>query len=108
MTPEQPEQRPLRSTFAGDPEMAELVQYFVNELGSRAGALHDALGSGDAERLRTVAHQLKGAAGGYGFPDISDTADAVEQTVLAGEAETSALTEQVEALIQLCRRACSS
>jgi HPt (histidine-containing phosphotransfer) domain-containing protein len=85
--------------------MAELVQLFVKEMDARVGALRDAMALGDADQLRAMVRRLKGAAGGYGFPEISDRAARVEETALAGQAQTSGLTEQVEELIQLCRRA---
>lgn len=96
---------PLHSHFANDPDMAELVQLFVDEMEARVGALRDALTVGDGDRLRAMLRRLMGAASGYGFPEISDHAARVEESALAGEAQASGLTEQIEELIELCRRA---
>lgn len=96
---------PLYSTLQDDPEMAELIEYFLDELDSRAVELTEAWKSSDAEKLRTMAHQLKGAAEGYGYPSITEAARELEQSMHEQEAEMSALTEQVEALVQLCRQA---
>ena len=54
-----------------------------------------------------MAHQLKGAAGGYGFDSISDAAGEIETFSLSMEADISSVRERVEGLIQLCRSATS-
>ena len=72
------------SSFAGDPEMAEITAAFVGALPARAQALQAAQSAGDLEGLKRLAHQLKGAAGGYGFPRISAAAAALEQACASG------------------------
>jgi HPt (histidine-containing phosphotransfer) domain-containing protein len=99
---------PLVSEFAGDPEMEDLVRFFVSELRTRVGALRECWDSGDHRQLQRFAHQLQGAAGGYGFPTITRAAGELEQALLAEEAELSALQEKVESLILLCQRASRS
>lgn len=97
---------PLVSEFASDRDMADLVEFFISELQDRVGAMRDACQSGDNHRLRGLAHQLKGAAGGYGFPSITQSAAELESTLIeATEAECSAISEKTEALIALCKRA---
>lgn len=95
----------LRSEFADDPDMAELVDEFVQELGSRIEAIRAAFETEDASRLKTIAHQLKGAAGGYGFPTIGFAAGDVERNI---GAEAHELRNKVEELIRLCRSALPS
>jgi len=99
---------PIRSAFGDDPEMKELVEYFVSELRERMAALEDAVGRADRAEVKRLTHQLKGAAGGYGFEEIGDAAARAEEAALADEADLSALAEEVESLIHLCRRACDS
>ena len=96
---------PILSEFASDTDMRELVEFFVDELGERVAAIRAAFESGDKDRLRTLAHQIKGAAGGYGFPAISNTAATLERMLLAEEAAFSNLSEQVEDLVSMLRRA---
>ncbi len=96
---------PLFSELADDSDMMELIEMFVLELQDRIISLSEALDSGNRDELRSVAHQLKGSGAGHGFPDISTCAADVESTLLMEEAELSALSERVEALIQLCQRA---
>lgn len=103
---------PLRSQFADDPDMADLVGIFVTELPSRVEGVVTAYRSGDVESLRRIAHQLKGAAGGYGFPTVGDAAAKVEKALKTSTdpaGQLSQMTEDVRALVDLCWRAsCSS
>ncbi|MFM7051076.1 MAG: Hpt domain-containing protein [Planctomycetota bacterium] len=104
---------PLRSSYSGDPEMRELVDYFIGDLERRMHALRAALDACDAARLRTLAHQLSGSAGGYGFAPIGDAAKRLEDHVrslrtddgLSDETALSAVRERAEDLIATCRRA---
>ena len=103
--PQEPHSRyePLVSDFADDADMLELVELFILDLQARIISLREAFDSADFEQLSVIAHQLKGAGGGYGFPTISAGAEDLENILLAGEAEVSAVNEKTEALIQLCR-----
>ena len=96
---------PIISDFASDVEMNEVVGFFVKELDAHIVSLSQALEARDLAVLRSVSHQLKGAAGGYGFPQIGESAAAVEQAALADEADVNEVRERTEALIQLCNRA---
>jgi HPt (histidine-containing phosphotransfer) domain-containing protein len=112
---------PIRSRCADDPEMRELVLWFLGDLERRVGAIRTALDAHDATRLRMLAHQLSGSAKGYGFEEIGDAARRVESEIryivlhrgaqpgsddgLEDEAQVSALAEKTEDLILVCRRA---
>lgn len=100
-------QAPLRSEFASDPDMIELVQEFVQELPSRADSLQTLLQASAYPDLRRLAHQLKGAAGGHGFSPISESAAKVEKMLHAtvDPAQLQDLRSQVDELVGLCRRA---
>lgn len=111
----QPSRRPtpnsLRSRFATDPEMSELVELFVRELPSRMDAIRAAWLQGQTDRLGRMAHQLKGAGDGYGFPEISAAADSLESAARASsETDASerlrALEREVNDLAAWCARAC--
>ena len=87
--------------------MAELVQFFVDEMNDRIGSIQDAATQNDLGQLRVVAHQLKGSGAGYGFEPISRSAAALEQMIDASDPATDAgsMRDQVDELIDLCRRA---
>ena len=101
-----PSTDPLVSTLASDPDMVELVEFFVEEIGDRINTIQSTSQDNDIAGLRTVAHQLKGAAAGYGFEPISQTASELERLIDVTEATelTQALHEQVDELVDLCRR----
>ena len=73
---------PLVSDFAGDPDMAELVEDYVMNLPQRAAAISSACASEQLDVLRTLAHQVKGSAGGYGFGPITEQAAEVVEQIL--------------------------
>ncbi len=99
---------PLVSEFAGDAEMAELIEYFLGELQNGVDSMTSAWQQGDTAQLAKLAHQLKGAAGGYGFPSITHSAADLESLLASQQFDATCVTEKVEALITLCRRAAAS
>jgi len=87
-----------------DPELAALCQEFVMQLPQRAEAMECLLAKGDLQGLLVEAHQLKGTAGTYGFPWISEAAAALELIVQA-RAALDAVRLQVREVASLCRHA---
>lgn len=94
---------PLFSTLANDPELGRIVPLFVEEMPGRVGQLTARLESADWDGLRQVAHQMKGAAGSYGFQPITPVAARLEQAIKDGQAE-SEIRRLAEELIALCSR----
>lgn len=94
---------PLVSTL-DDPGFSELVDDFISELKSKIETLEQGLRDEQFGEIVTLAHRLKGSAGGYGFGPITDSAARLEKT--AREARDLELLEsQVNELVDLCRRA---
>ncbi len=91
----------LVSQLANDPEMRELIHAFVQGLPRRVSELQSALRENDLQGLICIAHQMKGAAGGYGFPAITDAARALE-TAARSAADVQTLTEGVNVVARLC------
>ena len=104
--PENPLPR-IQSRFADDPRMKAILSRFVSGLQDRSVEFEQATRDDDRTRIAWMAHQLKGAAGGYGFDSISDAAGEIETFSLSMEADISSVRERVEGLIQLCRSATS-
>ncbi len=92
------------SELADDEEMTALVERFTNNLPQQAQRLEDAADAKERETIRRLAHQLKGAAGGYGYPTITTAASRLEQQAREGETFAQALAE----VCDLCRRARAS
>jgi len=102
--------RPIISEFATDPEMSELVQLFLSELPARITALESAWRERRVQNVSRIAHQLKGACSGYGFPDLGSAAAVLENRLRSmGESEAEAALEnasgEFKVLIDLCARA---
>lgn len=100
---------PLRSEFASDVEMREIVEEFVAEMPAKVRALMDGWTSQELDRVQRLAHQLKGAAGGYGFPTLSGAAGSVEEQLRALSegslrGSTAELRRTFDELVELCRR----
>jgi HPt (histidine-containing phosphotransfer) domain-containing protein len=92
------------SRLASDPDLREIVDLFVDEMPERVAALLEQLQNQDWEGLRRTAHQLKGAAGSYGFDAISPCAGKVEAAIHDGEPEQR-IRVTVEELVDVCNRA---
>ncbi|MBL8759383.1 MAG: Hpt domain-containing protein [Phycisphaerae bacterium] len=100
---------PLRSTYADDPDMREIVEAFVEEMPAKVADLEAAWISQQVDDVRRLAHQLKGSGGGYGFQSVSEAAAHVERTITelgrgSSAGGIAALRQQIEHLIALCRR----
>ena len=75
------------SHLATDPMLGELVDLFVQEMSERINALEVQAKSRDWSQLARTAHQLKGAAGSYGFTVITPYAARVETAVRRASGE---------------------
>lgn len=116
MHPSSPSSRdPIRSEFADDPDMAELVELFVSELPHRIDAVGEAVQTRDLKALARLAHQLRGAAPSYGFAQLGQTAGGLEDAIRAcapGSSDGSdpaqraleLIRTQVDQLVDVCRR----
>lgn len=104
--------RPIRSEFAGDPEMTEVIGLFIQDLPVRIDSLVKAQQACDLDTLKRASHQLRGASAGYGFPTLGKAAGAVEDRLrnLAADVHAnphalSKIENELTHLIDMCRRA---
>lgn len=99
----------LTSTLADDPDMVELVDLFVRDLPERVNLIEELWSQSALSELQRVAHQLKGASGGYGFPTIGAAAGEVEAAIVEQRSSPStnvhALQDRINELLDLCKRA---
>lgn len=98
---------PLVSEMANDPDMTDLIELFLSELPKRVAVLQNAIQSADVATLSRIAHQLKGAAGGYGYPSITIAAARLESSAKA-QSNIETLAVQVGEIADLCARAAIS
>ena len=81
-----------------------MIEQFVSGLPARVQALEQACADADLDELARLAHQLKGSAGEYGFPSITEVAAVLEERTKAQES-LDALSDTVQQVTDLCRRA---
>ena len=93
----------IHSTLAGDPVLGELVAEFVAEIPGRVARIQRQQEAGDWNALRRTAHQLRGAAGSYGFEPVTPLAEQLE-SLLAGDAPPEEIARAVDELVAHCQR----
>lgn len=91
------------SQLAADADLAELVELFVGELPGRLRQISDAAAVGDLETVGRIAHQLKGAGGSHGFPQIGPPALKLEQAARETKSPP-AIFAVLEELTEVCDR----
>jgi CheY-like chemotaxis protein len=107
---------PVASELADDPDMCEAIDRYVVRLRATGDSLARVLAGEPLPDLIRVVHQIKGAAGGYGFPAITKAAGELEACLKEAGALTPALSQRereltperdrlLARLIDLCRRA---
>ena len=102
-SPTQAEATPrVRSTLENQSSLQELLARFISKLPQRVSTINDLVRVRDMEELRRAVHQLKGAAGGYGFPQITEAASKAEKKI-SPEAELEEVRAEVESLIRVVR-----
>lgn len=96
---------PLLSEFADERDMVEIIELFVGELPERVRTLTRCLEEQRMEDLAMLAHQLKGAGGGYGFPTLGVAAAYLESELKKGVADPDTIRHLLDKLVDLCNRA---
>ncbi|MFT5992616.1 MAG: signal transduction histidine kinase/DNA-binding response OmpR family regulator [Flavobacteriales bacterium] len=93
---------PLRSTMADDNSFVDLILGFAERLEPMMNQVREARQRGDAKEVCNIAHQLKGAAGGYGFQPLTEAARTLESAAEAGDA--TRITEALRVMEHLVTR----
>ncbi len=92
----------IRSSYEDDPDMVEIVREFAADAVCRAEELEEHLQAGHLSSLRTLAHQLKGSGGGYGFDLITERAGDLEAS-LANDTDEATVKDKCGALCETLR-----
>ena len=92
----------IYSSFGDDPDLGDLVEIFVSEIPDRVATLLEAFESGDRESLRRTAHQLKGAAGSYGFDQLTPYSAALERSVI-DDCPEETVQQTLQELVDICK-----
>lgn len=86
----------LPAAAAPAPTLAQLDGFaavrrtFDAGLPARLARIGGLLGDGDLAGAAALAHMLKGSAGSFGYPQVSELAGALEQALLDGDADAAA------------------
>ena len=91
------------SVLGDDPDLSDIVALFVEEMPLRVRHLRGHFRCANWEELGRLAHQLKGAAGSYGFDQLTPFAARLEKTVRSGESQ-AAIQAALEDLVDACGR----
>lgn len=94
----------LISQMADDEDFLPLLEMFVDELDDRIAAIRTQFDQSQGDRVRELAHQLKGAGGGYGYPQITEAAKALED-VLKADGPVAEVKAKIDQLDQVCQAA---
>ena len=92
----------IQSAFSSDPDMAGIIAEYVGQLSQRLEQMRQAAANSQWDVLQRLAHQLKGAGGGYGYACLTDTAGELESH--ATQQDTEAAMLALNTLAKLCER----
>lgn len=91
----------IYSELSSDEDLGELVEIFVSEIPNRVSALTAGAETSNWEELTRLAHQLKGAAGSYGFHQMTPVAAHLESICRNRHPEEEILAA-LDDLVNLC------
>jgi HPt (histidine-containing phosphotransfer) domain-containing protein len=83
-------------TVSIDSDLEELVPGFLENRRKDAATLARAVQTQDVKTVRLLGHRMKGDGGGYGFQEISQIGEALEQAAI--REDWTVITEKTEAL----------
>lgn len=95
---------PLRSTYADDQAIAEILPLFLNNVPKYVSDLEARIEHQDWAGAARICHDLKGTAGGYGYPDIG-AATLMLEGELKGTHDPSRVDKYFREVRTLCIRA---
>ncbi|MDA1051281.1 MAG: Hpt domain-containing protein [Planctomycetota bacterium] len=91
------------STLGLDPDLGELVEMFVDEIPQRVSKIRKCWDDTDMESLERAAHQLKGAAGSYGFEELTPALQRLDHSLRTSRPDADILSA-IEEVAELCSR----
>lgn len=90
---------PLLSRFRDDHDFRELLEEFVGSAHERRTSLEAAFAEGSTRELGRLAHQVKGAGGGYGFDLLSEVAARLEAACRNPEPDLEEIGQLLEDVV---------
>ena len=99
-----PDNIPLISQWAGDSQLAIVVEVFAEDLPRMMKEILEAVERHDVELLAGAVEELKGASYSAGFPTIAEKAAEVKMNLGSADGEIESLKSEIEQMNALCRR----
>jgi HPt (histidine-containing phosphotransfer) domain-containing protein len=96
---------PLLSLYAEDETIADILPVFLQNLPRYLGDLATRIESRDWTGAARICHDLKGTAGGYGYPQISEATRKLESLLRAGVTDPGEPALELAHITRLCGRA---
>lgn len=93
----------IYSGYKDDPDLAGLIDEFITSLGEDIKTMRRELKHGNYDGLRRLAHQMKGAGGSYGYPEMTEAAKKLEDAAKAKDVDAGKLA--LGKLTALCQAA---
>lgn len=93
---------PIVSELSNDPDFADIVEIFIENLHKMQARIEDGLKDKNWEMLGDYFHQLKGSGGGIGFPMISEVAGKIGNCIK--EQAYDQMQLEIKRFIQICDR----
>ena len=99
-----PGDAPLRSIYADDDMIAEILPAFVHNMPKYVEQLRTLVGRREWSAAAKVCHDLKGTSGGYGYPQIGALAHQLEVEI-KGSCQLPLIEQYLHAVTKLCEQA---
>lgn len=103
MNPITTDTTPLYSDLSHDPDLGGIVAIFVEEMPDRIAAIERAFEAANWDSVQRLAHQMKGAAGSYGFDAITPYALRLEYAARARNDHLE-LRTALDEFVGVCQR----
>ncbi len=98
---------PIYSEQWENRKMRPLILNYLERLETRLEEIHRMVMQHQVGDIAAVAQDIRGASGGYGYPQISEVAaDLMNASSAGSEDAIEAVTKQYEKLLSLCTAAC--
>lgn len=81
----------------------DLVEVFLNACDSRLAAMKAAVEDGDSERVKEIAHAVRGSAGNLGARELATRCEALEALAKSGKAPGPGDLAQLTRAVERCR-----
>jgi len=91
----------IYSEYADDPDLVDLIEDFTSELENEINAMKESFDQGNYDKLRSLAHQIKGAGGSYGYQLLTDVSKVLEKAATVNDTETCMIT--LKKLTTICQ-----